>query len=155
MFKLRLRSRVYRLTIVTSLMAGSSVLCVTSASAITPSQCLTSSDIINSEVVMTTFGSAFQLKFGKKDPKGYGLRHINEGHPYTGDLDACVDDVLAYGVDSPADAPNRKRVIGPIDGAIVTVVYLPASPPTRNSIVTAFTNGSPTNQRTLCKNLIG
>ena len=63
-----------------------------------------------------------------------------------------MSDVLQYGVES--DPGNNKIRVIEQTGFKATVVYLPAATPYRHSIVTAFTNGSPTNQWTLCKNIL-
>lgn len=145
--------RILSITVVPVLAALGLVLGAGPAHALTVQQCLSSAQGLNQETVMWTWSSSFMLKCGRKDPSGFGLKHINEAHPYTSDLYACMSDVLQYGLDSPANSPNRKRVLE-VSGFSATVIYLPGSPPSRNSIVTAYTNGSPTNQWTLCKNLV-
>lgn len=150
--KSRIR-RFFNITIVPLLVAVGLTVGASPAQAITVQQCLSSPAGLQQETVMWTWSSSFMLKCGKVDPGGFGLKHINEAHPYTSDLYACMADVLQYGPDSTANFPNRKRVLE-VSGFSATVVYAPGSPPNRNSIVTAYTNGSPTNQWTLCKNLV-
>lgn len=125
------------------------------ASTIDALTCLSQSDPLhaNDEKVVWSHGS-FILKCGQGGVSGFGLKHIDESHPYGPDLTACMADVLDYGSPSSADSPNMKYVFPETDGMSATVVYLPGSVPYKNSIVTAFTSGS-SSQWTRCASLYG
>ena len=77
---LRIR-RILSITVVPVLAALGLILGAAPAQALTVQQCLSSAKGLNQETVMWTWSSSFMLKCGKKDPGGFGLKHINEAHP--------------------------------------------------------------------------
>lgn len=134
------------------------------AQAVTPAQCLSSSSGLYQEQVLWSY-SYFQLKCGRTNAQspagssGFGFRHIHyDGHPVsaaeTGAFYECLRDTIIYGQDAPANSPNRQRYLD-VDGTVARVVYLPKPPPQVHSIVTAYTNGSPSNQWSVCAPLYG